>query len=320
MNKEIEDIKLDIEIDNKLKVTIIKNIFFFDLFKTLDSGQTFRYEKVYKKGKLIGAYVCTGNVVTYFTEEINLDNTVNLIIHSIDKNVVDLWINFFNLKTNYKKINEKIIKIEKNMKDIINISEGVRIIKMDLWESILTFIISANNNMARIKSSVNLLSERYGNLIFESEDKKIKFYEIPRYDKVAKLSLDEIRNLKVGFRDKYILDAATKIKNKELDIESLYYMTGIEVKENLMKIKGIGDKVADCIRLFALNKVESFPVDVWIERYMLKYDLKDDIDKGIKYDRKKIEKYAEEKYKELAGYAQQYIFYYCITILKQERM
>ena len=308
-----------LEIERKDNYTIIKNIKFFDLIKTLDSGQTFRYEKVYDsfdKEVVKGVYVCSKDIVTYMEMEKNKDKTSNLIIYSLEENIVNYWINFFNLKIDYENINKKIIKIDNSMKEVIKFSDGVRIIHMDLWESILTFIISANNNMTRIKNSVNMMSIRYGKLLKDLGE--VKFYEIPRPDEVSLLTVSEIRELKVGFRDKYILDAAQRICTNEISIEKLLDLDAKEAKIELMKIKGIGDKVADCIRLFALNKFESFPVDVWIERYMLKYDLKDEIE-NIKIDRKYIESYGMDKYKSLAGFAQQYIFYYCIAKMKNEK-
>lgn len=291
----MKKVKLKIEKENR--ITKIKNIKFFDLIKTLESGQTFRYVLKDK-----GAIVVSKSFCTYMYQEKN-----DLILETTNEKVINYWISFFNLELDYVAINEELLKINPKLDIIISLSKGVRILHLDTFEAIITFIISANNNMKRIKASVNLLAERYGKLI----NKKENIYEIPSAKTISNLSLEEIRDLKVGFRDKYIKDACLKIENKEFDISKLEKMNADDAKDYLMTLKGVGDKVANCIRLFALNKFEAFPVDVWIERYMLNFELK-----GKNMTRSEIESYAKNKYGEYAGIVQQYMFFYCITELK----
>lgn len=289
--------KINLKIEKENNKTRIKNIKFFDLIKTLESGQTFRYVKDEK-----GAFVISKNYCTYMYQEKS-----DLILETTNDKIINYWISFFNLELDYNQINKELIKINSKLEKIISLSDGVRILHLDTYEAILTFIISANNNMKRIKGSINLLAERYGKVL----NKKENIFEIPDSKIVSKLSLEEIRDLKVGFRDKYIKEAAEKISSKEFDIKKLEEMNAEDSKEYLMTLKGVGDKVANCIRLFALNKFESFPVDVWIERYMLKYELK-----NKNMTKNEIEKYAIKKYGEYAGIVQQYMFFYCITELK----
>lgn len=305
----MKEVKLNIKIDKEKNITTIKNIKFFDLYKTLDSGQTFRYTYVDNVDKFKGLYAYTKNICTYMYEEINKDKSVNLILKTTDEKIINTWIEFFNLKMDYEKINDELIKENKSIKKLIDNAYGVRIIHTDLFESIITFIISANNNMKRIKASVELLASRYGKRIMHDKENNIDVYEIPNAKTISKLSLDEIRNLKVGFRDKYIKDACNKIVSGEIDLDEIKNMNANDAKLELMKIKGVGSKVSDCIRLFALNKFEAFPVDTWIEKYMINNDLKTSINKGKSYTRIDIENYGMKKYGEYAGIVQQYIFY-----------
>ncbi|MCQ2979184.1 MAG: hypothetical protein MJ245_05240 [Clostridia bacterium] len=305
----MNEVKLKIKKDKNKNITTIYNISFFDLYKTLDSGQTFRYRYIDNDDKNKGCYVYVRNICTLLKQKINNDDTTNLIIESIDDEVINTWIDFFNLKLDYDEINNDAIKKNKSVKKLIDNAKGVRVIHTDLFESIITFIISANNNMKRIKYSVELLAERYGKLILNDKNNDIKIYQIPNEKIINKLSLDDIRNLKVGFRDKYIKDATSKIVNKEISLDKIKLMNANDAKLELMKIKGVGDKVADCIRLTALNKFEAFPVDTWIEKYMLSNDLKSNVKKGITYSRKEIEEYGMKKYGKYAGIIQQYIFY-----------
>lgn len=289
--------KVSLKIEKENNKTRIKNIKFFNLIKTLESGQTFRYVLKDK-----GAMVVSKNYATYMYQEKS-----DLIIESVNDIVINYWISFFNLDLDYAYINKELIKINSKLEKIISLSNGVRILHLDTFEAIITFIISANNNMKRIKGSVNLLAERYGKVL----DKKENIYSLPDSKTISNLSLDEIRDLKVGFRDKYIKEAAEKISSKEFDIKKLEAMNADDSKDYLMTLKGVGDKVANCIRLFALNKFESFPVDVWIERYMFRFECK-----NKSMTRNQIEEYAKKKYGIYAGIVQQYMFFYCITELK----
>jgi len=280
---------------------IIKDVNNFNLIKTLKSGQTFRYYEVDD-----GVIVITGNHACY------MEMNNNDLVLECNEQEVEIWIEFFNLNTNYDEIKEKIVKVNSLMSDVIKHSDGVRIIKQDAYESMLTFIISANNNMVRIKKSINQIAERFGDEI--STIRGIKCYALPSCDILAKIDESELRKTGVGFRDKYLIELANKMVNFEIDIEQLKNLSAIELKANLMKVKGIGNKVADCVTLFGFNKFDVFPVDVWIERFMLEYFLKE----NKKYKKEEIEKKGKEIFDKYAGYAQQYIFYYCITKYKNE--
>ena len=180
---------------------------------------------------------------------------------------------------------------------------SIRILNQEPYETTISFIISANNQIPRIKKSIELISENYGEFI--DEYKGIKYYSFPKPEILAKVDESELEEkCKVGYRGKYIVNTSKMIYNKEVNLDKLYNMPTKDAKEILMTLPGVGPKVSDCILLFSLNKNDAFPVDVWVKRVMEHFYLKEDT------KLKDISKYAEEKFGPLAGFAQQYLFYY----------
>jgi N-glycosylase/DNA lyase len=170
---------------------------------------------------------------------------------------------------------------------------GIRLLRQEKWETLCSFIISQNYNIPRIRSLIEAISRRYGDKIdsWSVGD----FYSFPTAKRIANASIDELRELKVGFRAPYIYDAATKVASGELDLESLNSLTTDELLASLMSIKGVGLKVASCVALFAYGRLDCFPIDVWVKRV--------------------IEKYYPEGFDHTvlpntAGLVQQYLFYY----------
>ncbi len=205
---------------------------------------------------------------------------------------------YFSLDTDYNKICDTLIGIDEKLQPCIEFGGGIRILKQDVWETIVSFIISANNNIPRIKKIVEGLCRLFGEEIKDGDE---VFYSFPTPESLAKATEEDLASLKAGYRDKYILDAARKVASGEVDLEELPKMPDEELKKTLMKIKGVGGKVADCIMLFSLERFSVFPVDVWIKRIITEiYGVED----------KKIQTYVSEKYGELSGYAQQYLYYY----------
>lgn len=208
------------------------------------------------------------------------------------------WKNYFAIDTNYLEIKDNLLKMDSSLTDCVNYGSGIRILKQDIWETIISFIISANNNIPRIKRIIETMCQLFGEKIETEEE---VFYAFPSPGALAKLKKEDLALLKVGYRDVYILDAAQKVFSGEVDIDKLPDMTDSEAKTELMKIKGVGGKVADCILLFALQRFSVFPTDVWIKRILADVY-------GI--DEKNIMQFVSEKYKSLAGFAQQYLYYY----------
>ena len=176
-----------------------------------------------------------------------------------------------------------------------------------MWETIISFIISANNNIPRIKGIIERLSKKYGN---EIEWNNVKYYTFPTVKQLKNVSVQDYRNLGLGFRDIRLYETTQMIFNKEIDLEKLKQNQNTEeVRDELLKLSGVGPKVADCILLFSdLKRFDVFPIDVWVRRVMNDLYIKESDE--TKVSKIKIEKLAKEKYGPLRGLAQQYLFYW----------
>ncbi len=276
------------EINNNLVLTNIKD---FNLDNIFDCGQCFRWNK-----QNDGAYIGVANSRALKISQEN--DTVTLYDTSIE-DFNNIWFNYFDFKTNYQKI-KKILSNDSVLKSATEFGDGIRILNQDLWECVVSFIISASNNIPRIKKIINTLCELCGEKINYMGE---TYYSFPTPEKIYSLGISGIAPIKAGFRDKYIISAAEFFMNDFNDayFESLDYKSA---KKELMKISGIGNKVADCIMLFALSKRNSFPVDVWIKRVVEHFYFEEEQTIEI------IQKFSQEKFGELGGYAQQYLFYY----------
>ena len=249
----------------------------FSIAATLDCGQAFRWEEIVN-----GVWEGIAND-RYLKIEQN-DN--ELILHNVsEKDFYEFWEDYFDLKRDYNAI---ISKIEnEKLKTAAEYGKGIRILRQDPWETLCSFIISQNNNIPRIKGIINRLCENFG-------EKTNKGYAFPTAQKIAILTVEDLAVLRSGFRAKYILDAAKKVAGGEIDLNSLKIVPTEKAREKLLKIYGVGNKVADCVLLFGLGHLDAFPKDVWIKRAlneMFGGELK-------------------ETESEFAGIYQQYIFYY----------
>ena len=192
------------------------------------------------------------------------------------------------------------------MKNSIKYGEGIRILNQDLWETIISFIISANNNIPRIKGIIERLSKKYGKEIIWNGK---KYYTFPTPEELRNVSVEEYRKLGLGFRDIRVYETTKMILNKEVDLKKLFNEETETVREELLKLSGVGPKVADCILLFStLKRFEVFPIDVWVRRVMNDLYIKNEDEKKV--SKKQILEIAEKKYGNLAGIAQQYLFYW----------
>lgn len=210
----------------------------------------------------------------------------------------EYWNKYFAFNVDYADIQKRLLKADNTLKPCIDFGSGIRILKQDIWETIVSFIISANNNIPRIKKIIETLCHMYGEeIVFDGDI----YYAFPSPKRLALLLQEDLAPLRAGYRDKYILDAAAKVASGEVDINSLYSMSDEDARKTLMKIKGVGRKVADCILLFSLGRFSVFPADVWIKRILNNiYNIEND----------KIIDFVTQKYGALAGYAQQYLYYY----------
>lgn len=271
---------------------ILKNPADFNLTHIFDCGQCFRFNKLDDTSYLGVAF---GRAL-----KISEKDGIVTLYDTSREDFESIWYDFFDLSRDYGKI-KSILSSDSVMKQAISCGEGIRILKQDLWETIVSFIISQSNNIPRIKGIVERLCSNFGEKISYMGN---TYYGFPSADKIASLSLEELSVIRAGFRDKYILNAASAVKSGELSLDYLNSLPTPEAKKALMSIKGIGNKVSDCILLFGMGRADSFPVDVWIKRIMeyCYFDGEQSI--------KTISELAEKKFGVLGGYAQQYLFFY----------
>ena len=282
-----------------MKTYILENQDSFDLVHIFECGQCFRWNK-----EQDGSY--TGVIKSAV---INVKQEQNKIIFSgecLDGDFENLIKEYFDLKTDYKEYKNKLSKIDQYLKESINFGNGIRILKQDLWETIISFIVSANNNIPRIKKIIEKISLNYGEKIqFNGKD----YYLFPTPESLSKASVEDLRNMGLGFRDKRIFNTTKMILSKEVDIDNICKKnTTDEMREELLKLDGVGPKVADCILLFALNRIDVFPIDVWVRRVMNDLYMHNECEEKV--NKRELQKLAEEKFLGLSGIAQQYLFYW----------
>lgn len=212
-----------------------------------------------------------------------------------------IWYNYFDLDREYGSIKKKLA-VDPVLSEAIKFGHGIRVLKQDPWEILISFIISANNRIPMIKKAIENLSERYGEYIGDYKGKK--YYSFPSADKLDHISVDEIKSCGTGFRAKYIQNASIIVSSKQMDIYSLKNLSTEDARKELMTFAGVGPKVSDCIMLFSMDKDDAFPIDVWVKRVMEHFYF--DEDTKLKY----IQSYAQDKFGQYAGFAQQYLFYY----------
>lgn len=204
----------------------------------------------------------------------------------------DIWVPYFDLNRNYGEI---ISSIDKNDQYLVNAAKngsGIRILRQDLWEMIITFIISQRNNIKRIRKSISGLCQEFGEE--KTSENGTVYYDFPTSEALYKADIERINSKSVGYRDKYIKKAAEAIFLGEFDLASLYDMEYDEAKNKLLTLFGVGEKVANCICLFGLHHVEAFPIDTHIIQVL---------------DREYKSGFPFEKYEGYAGILQQYMFF-----------
>lgn len=226
-----------------------------------------------------------------------------IILKGVDeKSFEEIFYDYFDLSRDYKLVMEELAKDEV-MKDATDYGKGIRILNQDKFETIISFIISANNQIPRIQKAIEKISEMYGDYL--GEDKNRKYYAFPSAQQLALAKPEDLREFaRVGFRDKRIVEASKLIASGQVDIEKISEMDLEDARKELQTLPGVGPKVADCILLFAFDRKESFPVDVWIKRVMEELYLKEVTPKS------KIATRGREVFGKNAGFANQYLFYY----------
>lgn len=256
-----------------------ENVSDLDLRQTLDCGQSFRWNEN-PDGSFSG--VAFGKSVRAALEG------KTLIIYNACAGDCKIWSDYFDLELDYGKIREQISGIHPVLSDAARYAPGIRILRQEPYEALCTFIISQNNNIKRIKGIVRRMCECFGERLGDGE------FAFPSAEKMASLTADDLAPLRAGFRNRYLIDAAQKVAGGEVQLEKCRTADYEDARRELMKITGVGVKVADCTLLFGLHRIEAFPVDVWMKRAMER------LFPGMTPD----------DFGEYAGIAQQYIFHY----------
>ena len=279
---------------------ILKKPETFNLKDIFECGQCFRWNEQ-EDGSYTGIW--KENVVNIKKEREDFVFTGICENNNLEEEIQK----YFDLDRNYEEIKKELSKKDEYMKTSIAYGKGIRILNQDLWETIISFIISANNNIPRIKGIIERLSKAYGDKI---KWKGKEYYTFPTPMQLKNVTVEEYRKLGLGFRDVRLYETTKMILEGKVDLQELKNNPNtVEVREKLLTLSGVGSKVADCILLFSdLKRLEVFPIDVWVRRVM--NDLYIQNEDEAKVSKEEIEKIAKNKFGNLAGLAQQYLFYW----------
>ena len=245
---------------------------------TFDCGQSFRWDRR-DDGAWCG--VAYGHLLT-----VKKDGARLLLDGSDEKTFELIFRQYFDLDRDYAQVRERLSG-DPVLAAAIEFAPGIRVLRQEPWEALCSFIISQNNNIPRIKGIVSRLCENFGDEICGQ-------YAFPPADRLAGLSVQDLSPLRSGFRASYILDAARRVAGGEIDFEALPDMPLDDARKALMKIKGVGPKVADCALLFGCGRLDAFPIDVWIKRILARF-----YPDGF-----------PQEYMDFGGIAQQFLFHY----------
>lgn len=291
-------------VKNKVELPYVKinNVKNFDVNKIFDCGQCFRFDRVENsEHEKEFSGIAFGRFVSFAQ-----DGDTVYIYNSLEKDFEKIWKHYLALDVDYDEIRKDILSRSDNpdLYKALEYGDGIRILNQEPWETVCSFIISQNNNIPRIKKIIEALSQKCGRKIelpqaYEKHlSGKSSLCSFPSPEAIFELGVDGLFELKTGFRAKYIYDAAEKSVNGELNYNEIFNAATKEAIDILCKVKGIGPKVASCALLFAFEKYDAFPIDVWIKKVIAKYFSNGD----EKFDPKTLGEYA--------GIAQQYLFYY----------
>lgn len=267
----------------------------FHLKYTLDCGQCFRWNEVEPN--------CFIGVISDRVVKIKQEGDQLTISSNKEEQLAEVIADYFELTEPYQEIENKIITFDDHVRVAVTHTSGIHHLKQDFFEVLLSFIISANNNIPRISRSIQEISKRYGTCVmFEGEP----YYLFPTPEQLQDVTIKEYRECGVGFRDSYLQSTVQDILANRFPITEIDSLSTEDLRKELMKLKGVGQKVADCILLFACGRKEVFPVDVWVERVMSVLYFKEA--KGA-MKKQEIIAYANQHFGKYAGIVQQHLFY-----------
>ena len=268
----------------------MKNKFSIDVDNSINSGQVFLWEK---------------DGTDWYG--INGQDILKINKNGVIKSIRNLKTDFFRKNDNMQEIIKSISK-DKTVKKAVKEYEGLRLFRQDPFQCLISFIISSNSNIQKIKNSLEKITKKFGKKV-KIQNKE--FFLFPEPEKMAKATIDEIKSCGVGYRAPFIKEAAKMVILKKIDFEYLKKCDYYEAKKNICLVPGIGNKVADCIMLFSLNKLDAFPLDTWMIKILEKYysnefqiETKTITEKQYEILHKKIVDY----FGPYCGYAQQFLF------------
>lgn len=246
-------------IEDDLLVELPQN---FSLSQTLDCGQCFRW-RVSEHPDGIDCY--SGVVEGKYLVVSQRDDSAIVLHNTNEKEFDELWRRYFDLDRDYDALKE-ILSRDAVLSKAIEYCGGIRVLNQPKWEAFCSFIVSQNNNIPRIKSIIERLSERFGLQVGDSGK-----YSFPAPESIAEASLDELAKLGLGYRAPYISAAARAVASGALCLDAVAGMPPDDAVAELRKIKGVGEKVAKCTLLYGFGSLSTFPVDTWIKKSMLNY-------------------------------------------------
>lgn len=242
-------------------------------------GQAFRWKKN-EDGSFHG--VVDGKI----TDIVQKENEI-IFLNTSQEDFLSLWKDYFDLESDYESTVKRFDE-DKNISAAVKEYYGIRILHQRPWEALCSFIISQNNNIPRITGIIDRLCESFGERVGEKD------YSFPSYERMKNVTAEDMAPLRAGFRSKYIADAVSKLCSGEISLEKIKEMPISEARTELMKIKGVGAKVAECTLLYGFGRKEAFPIDVWVKKIMAEM-----YPHGL-----------PECTKDVEGIAQQYLFHW----------
>lgn len=256
---------------------------YFNIAQICHSGQCFRMSQ----GENNTYTVIAGDKYVEICQDKN-----KTTFYCSDEEYEDFWNHYFDLDTDYGAYRNLISSRDKYLTASAELGWGIRILNQDLWEMLVSFLISQQNNIVRIRRCIQNICEKYGDE--KQTEHGISYYAFPLPGRLAELGEDDLKECNLGYRSKYVVRAAKSVVNGHIDLGYVQGLPYEKAKEELLKLFGVGDKVADCICLFGLHHMEAFPVDTHINKA-----LKAHYPKG----------FPKRRYKGCEGVMQQYIFY-----------
>ena len=274
---------------------IIEGVKDFNTDHIFDCGQCFRWQRQ-EDGSYIGPAMGRVVKISYADGQLVIDNCGK-------EDFENIWKKYLDLDTDYGLIKEKLSAEDQIMQAASEYGYGIRILRQDFWETVVSFIISQNNNIPRIKGCIESICEKFGEHAGEYGGKA--FFSIPSPSTLASLNSEDLAPCRLGYRAPYLVKMARQFVDRGgPDVVEAELKNAEDPIQALQQFCGIGPKVAACISLFGLGRMDAFPIDVWMRRVMNRlYDIDEK-------DVKAMKDYAKKHFGENGGIAQQYLFYY----------